>query len=1043
MSDKRRDLISIFAQHRVAANLLMVILLLAGAVSLFKLNVQFFPTFSLDYVTVRIEWRGASAEDIEEGITTPVEQALRSINYVKEMTSTSAYGVGSIVLEFEENIDMGLALDEVKEKVGQMRNLPADSEIPAINIVTNYEPIAKLLVTTEGDLSEVRYLVQRMEDELLERGVSNIRIRGLPAQEIAIQLSHKDLAELDMSLGQVGERIAALSRDLPAGEVGQGESARQLRSLDQRRSEQAFGSLTIKADQEGNLIRLDDVALIEQRARKNQVSVFYEGKPAVELSLRRTENADSIDSAKILETWMDEQTDTLPAGVGLHVYDAKWTLIKGRIDLLLRNGLGGLALVLAVLFLFLYGRVAWWIAVGIPVSFMGALAVLYLAGGSINMLSLFGLIMALGIIVDDAIVVGEDGLALYQKGDNALGAAEGGARRMFAPVMASSLTTIASFLPLMMVGGIMGNILFDIPFVVICVIIASLVESFLILPGHLRHTFHRIHHAKPSRIRAAFDNGFANFRDNIFQSLVRTAVSLRGVTIALALGALILTAGLMAGGRLQFTFFPSPDGTELTASVRFVAGTPSAEVARFLTEINRALTVAQNKYEEEIVLVAVTHLGSVRGGNGRSQTAERFGAVYVELTSPDDRSVRNKDFIKAWRSEITLPAGLASFSLLEPSVGPPGRDIDMELGGADAIVLKQAAEKAAEALRNVAGVSAVEDDLPYGQEQLIYQLTGQAESLGLTVDAVGRQLRAAFDGKLVQIFQQGDDEIEVRVMLPDAARNTMSTLADMQITLPTGGRAPLMNMINLDVKRGFDVLRHTDGLLSVHVQGSVDPTVNNNNNIIATLKRDILPELEATYGVSIEFKGRAEEQKETMADMMTGLIIATCLIYLVLAWVFASYGLPLVVMAAIPFGLIGALLGHWFMGIDLTILSLFGIFGLSGIVVNDSIILVSFFKQLREQGMATTEAIIQAASQRLRAVLLTSLTTIGGLLPILFETSTQAQFLIPMAVSISFGLMFATVLVLLVIPALLSVYESYVDFVTGRKDVAKTVWQPK
>ncbi len=1029
----KSGLISLFAQHRVAANLLMLIMLLAGGVSLLRMNTQFFPTFALDFVTVSIEWRGASAEDVEDAISTPIEQALRTVDYVKDLSSTSSYGFSSVVLEFEEGTEMGPALDQVKEKVAQIRNLPTDSEIPEVSLLTNYEPVAKLLITTQYELEDLRYFTYRIEDELLARGISSIRIRGLPEEEIAIQLSHSDLAALGMGLDEVGERIAGFSRDLPAGEVGQQETARQLRSLDQRRDEKSFAQIPVKVDQGGNLILLGDVAEISQRSKKNQIRMFFEGKPAIELALQRTENGDTLKSAKILQTWLEEQEGTLPQGVSLHVYDESWTLIKERINLLLKNGLGGLVLVISILLLFLHGRVAWWVAVGIPISFMGALAVMYLAGGSINMISLFGLIMALGIIVDDAIVVGEDGLAHYQQGENSLQAAEGGAQRMMAPVLASSLTTIASFLPLMMVGGIMGSILFDIPFVVICVIVASLIESFLILPGHLQHTFHRIHHAEPSRFRAKLDQGFNFFRDRLFKPVVTAAVSFRWATIALALGALVLAIGLLVGGRLQFTFFPSPEGPKVTAAVRFLAGTPPVTVERFVTHLNHTLVETDVALGGDLVDVAVTQLGMVMQADGRNnQVGDRFATLRVELTSPDDRSVRNKTFIKDWTERINLPAGLASFTITESRTGPPGGDVDVKLTDATAPILKQVAQEVAAALKQFPGLSAIEDDLPYGQEQLIYHLTGHAESLGLTVSSVGQQLRAAFDGKLVQIFQQGDDEIEVRVMLPDRERNTQATLEAMLLRLPNGGSAPLMNMVRFEAQRGFDVLRHTDGKLAAHVLATVDAEVNNNNLIVADLKENWVPKWEAEYGVTISFEGRAEEQAETMADMKQGLVIAFLLIYLVLAGVFASYGLPLVVMAAIPFGLVGAITGHFLLGIDLTILSLFGIFGLSGIVVNDSIILVTFFKQLREQGMATQEAIIQAACQRLRAVLLTSLTTIGGLTPLLFETSLQAQFLIPMAISISFGLMFATVLVLLVIPALLSVYESTMDL-TGRR----------
>jgi len=1033
-SVNNRDFIGLFAQHKVASNLLMLMMLIAGLYSLSKMNTQFFPTFTIDKITVQIEWRGASAEDIQESITRRLEQEFKSIDFIDKMTSTSAYGLSLVTLEFEEKTNMGLALDQVKERVAQLRNLPSDAEVPKVTLITAYEAIARMLITTNGDLAELTKLTHKIEHDLLDAGIARVSITGLPEEEIAIQLSTHQLESLGLRLDQVAQRISELSRDLPAGEIGIASTARQLRGLEQRKDTFAFANLPIKSDTTGGLIVLEDVATIERRAMRKQVSVFYQGQPAVEIQLQRTEHADSLQSAKILQQWLEDNEADLPQGVTIKVFDESWKLIKERMSLLVFNGLGGLLLVVGILFLFLHGRVAIWVAVGIPVSFMATLAVMHLFGGSINMLSLFALIMALGIIVDDAIVVGEDALTHYQSGENSLQAAEGGARRMLAPVTASSLTTIASFMPLMLVGGTMGMILFDIPFVIVCVIIASLIESFLVLPGHLRHSFQKIHHAKPSAIRQWLDDKFNHLRDDIFRPLVTAAVIYRWVTISIVIAMLIMCLGLLNSGRLAFTFFPSPEGTTIYANARFVAGTPSTTVADFLSHLNKSLDKTHQQLGGEIIEISVTRLGkaSVAGGSS-SRVAERFGSIQLELISPDLRDVRNKQFIREWRKNITLPPGIETFTLSEPTAGPPGRDLDIKLTGGAPETLKLAAQTVIEEIKGIVGVSAIEDDMPYGQEQLIYQITGQGIALGLTIDNVGQQLRNAFDGQLVQIFQDGDDEVEVRVMLPDKERNTLATLESFMVRLPQGGSAPLSSVVAFETKRGFDALRHSDGRLAIHVTATVDSSLNNADKIINELEENFIANLTSRYAIDVAFEGRAEEQSDTFADMKQGLILAFILIYLILAWVFSSYGWPLVVMAAIPFGLIGALAGHYVMGIDLTILSLFGIFGLSGIVVNDSIILVTFFKHQREAGIATTQAIINAATQRLRAVLLTSLTTIAGLTPLLFETSVQAQFLIPMAVSISFGLMFATVLVLLVVPALLSVHESIRERVFGYK----------
>ncbi len=1023
----RNDLVGLFAQHRVAANLLMIMMLLAGVWALSSLNTQFFPTFELDFVSVRIVWSGASAEDVEDAITNPLERELRDVNRLRTLTSTSAQGVASVTLEFEEGTDMGEALDEVKEKVSLVRNLPDDSEEPEVTRIIRYDNIARVVIAGPLNRRELRTLARQAESELLMLGIDKIEFAGMPEEEIAIQVPSAVAQELGMSLTDIAERIRSQSQDLPAGSVGRKDTARQLRSLDQRRSEAGFAELSLKVDPAGRRVAVGDVAEVVRRPQDGEVRVTFQGLPAIELQLRRAESADALESARILAGWVEEARPRLPPGVVLQVFDQSWQLIWDRLFLLLKNGLGGLFLVVGILFLFLNGRVAWWVAVGIPVSFMATLAVLYALGGSINMISLFALIMALGIIVDDAIVVGEDALAHYQSGEQSLEAAEGGARRMLPPVMSSSLTTIAAFLPIMSVGGPIGNVIFDIPLVIVCVILASLVESFLVLPGHLRRAFHGLHHGQPKPGRKKLDDAFSWFRDRVFRPLVTAAVDFRGATLAAALGMLIMAAGLLAGGRLGFVFFPTPEGSTVFASVSFVAGSDPERVDAFLEHLRETLRETEEALGGSLVVAAETLYGQATvAGSAQQRVGEQFGSMLVELTPPDERDVRLRDFMQTWRKRVVRPAGLETFSIFARMAGPPGRDLDIRLSGVNPERVKLAALDLAETLATFDGVTAIEDDMPYGREQLIYRLTPQGEAYGLTVDVVGRQLRAAYDGALVQIFQDGPEEVEVRVVLPDHERHRLVGLDSLNVSLPGGEAVPLASVVELEARRGFEALRHFDGRLSARVSADVDATVTKPDEILRSLEQRALPALAVRYGIQYNYEGRSADQRETLADMRRGAVFALALIYLILAWVFSSYGKPIVVMLAIPFGLVGAVTGHWVMGIDLTILSLFGLFGLSGIVINDSIVLVTFYRHSRERGVAVREAIVEAACQRLRAVLLTSLTTIAGLTPLLFETSLQAQFLIPMVVSISFGLGFATLLILFFVPAALSVYESVV-----------------
>ena len=1025
-STKSGGFIRLFAQHRVAANLLMAMMIIFGAYSLTKLNKQFFPNFALDYISVRVVWPGASAEDVERSITVPLEQALRTLDGAKEMTSTTTRGMGAILIEYEENTDMGVALDEVKQFVSNIRHLPTDTEDPIVTKVARYEPVATIILTADSELEELRPLAYKFERELLDKGIARVSFSGLPDQEIAIEVSANQIQQLGLSLNQIGERVVNQSQDIPAGTVAESEAAREVRGLQRKRDVLAFASLDLLTTESGQKLTLGDIAEIQRRPKENQVEIFYQGQPAILMNLQRTETTDALVSAEIMQAWLVQTRATLTPSVKLVVFNEAYSLIQQRIDLLVKNGLSGLVLVLAILYIFLNGRVAFWVAVGIPTSFLGALGVLYLFGGSINMISLFGLIMTLGIIVDDAIVVGEDALTHYQYGENSLMAAEGGATRMLAPVMSSSLTTVAAFLPLMMVTGIIGSILFDIPFVVICVIIASLIESFFILPGHLRHSFHRNQHKKNSELRNKLEQGFITFRDDYFRPLIKRAMDNRLTTLVIAICSLVLALSLVIYGQVKFQFFPQPESTVVIASVKFAAGTPPDNVHAFALQLEQRLRETDEALSEQgsLIKAAVLRINTASFDGGRNyQNGNQYAMIQLELLQPDERSVRNNTIIEEWESRLDIPAGVEQLIISSPRGGPPGLDIDVFLTGADAITLKHAAEELADAMENYDGLSNILDDLPYGRQQYIFELTPLAQSAGLTIAEVGRQLRTALDGQLLQIFYDSDEEIEVRIMLPANERKFQRILETLPIITAAGKRLPLSNVVLLSSHQGLELLRHTDTKLGVHVTAEVNEKITNANEVLEKLQQSAIPEILKKYGLHVSYKGRAEEERETTSDMKQGGLLALVLIYIILAWVFASYSWPLAVMMVIPFGISGAIFGHWFLNIDLTILSQFGIFGLSGIVINDSIILVTFYKQLRSKGLDVHDALTESACLRLRAVLLTSLTTIAGLTPLLFETSLQAQFLIPMAVSISFGLAFSTLLVLFVVPVFLSYIE--------------------
>ncbi|MBJ6136165.1 efflux RND transporter permease subunit [Marinobacter litoralis] len=1033
---RNKGVIGFFVHHRVAGNLVMLVMILGGVLALSRMNLQFFPTFALDYVSVRVVWSGASAEDVERGITDPLEQRLRSVDGLKGMTSTSAQSISSITLEFHEGTDPIQAVDDVRQQVDEFNNLPGDAEEPRITRIERYEPVARVLIFGDVDRSELRQLAYRFEDELLTRGIDRISIRGLPEQQVSIEVPVERLETIGLTLEQIANRVAALSRDLPAGMMAQQDATRELRSVEQRRSPQDFETLPVLS---GDRVRLQlgDIAIIRQENRDSQRLMENKGQPAIELQLQRVEDGDSLAAAAVLENWLADTRPALPPSIQLEVYDETWQLLEDRISLLVSNALSGLIVVITLLYLFLPGRVAAWVAIGIPTAFLAAMAVLWLLGGSINMISLFALIMALGVIVDDAIVVGEDADAHARMGEESLYAAEGAAKRMVWPVLASSLTTVAAFMPLLVVGGIIGNILGDIPLVMICVLVASLLECFIVLPSHLRNAFKvktkrsRTGGIQPpkrnpvSRFRDGFEQRFDRFREGPFRRLSHRSLRYRGVTVSAALALALVTVGLLAGGRLGFNFFPTPEPSVFYANASFVAGTDQRQVQAFMREMQETLAKTEAALGGGLIQHAVTTYGATLGAEGSSRSGDELGSMLVELVPSDRRSVRNPEFIREWRSRLNLPAGLDALNINERQAGPPGRDVNIRLTGNNANDLKTAADELAQALSTLPGVLDVEDDMPWGREQLIYQVSPFGEALGLTTVDLGRQLRAAFDGRVAQIYQQGRDEMEVRVQLPSDQREQYATLERMTVRVPDGRFVPLAQVMNLDHRQGFQALRHAEGKLAVEVASALNTRIATTDQVLESLEANVLPEIVSRYGVRYSFEGRSADQRETMDDMKTGLVIGLGLMYVVLAWVFASWMLPLIVMAIIPFALIGGLLGHWLMGLQLTILSLFGLFGLSGIVVNNAIILVAFYNQQRQKGLAITDALNEAVVQRVRAVLLTSLTTIGGLTPLLFETSLQAQFLIPMATSIAFGLALSTVLVLLVIPALLSWVEHF------------------
>ncbi len=1019
-------LIGLFARHRNAPNLLLALMIVFGVYGLLKLNSQFLPEFGIDFVKVAVEWPGATADDVYSNIVQSIEPEVRFLNNVKRVKALAYEGLARVNIEFKSGSDMQAALSDVEAAISRIRTFPEDSKTPDISRVVRYETLLQIILSGPYPDASLKTYAKQLRDGLLERGVDRVDLIGVLDEEILVEVPSPALRRLDLTLSDIATRIGAASQDLPSGDVGQGQ--RQIRSLGLLTTAHALGDVEIKALDDGRKIYLRDFASVREGFDDQGVTLHRNSQPAIELRIQRAYSSDALAQARAADSYLDEVTPALPANLNIEQYNTTTDLLQDRIDLLIKNGLGGLMLVILILMVFLKVRVAFWVMVGIPASLMAAFGVMLASGQTINMVSLFGLIMAIGIIVDDAVVVGEN-VDTRSHSAPPLQASIEGARRMAVPVIASALTTISAFLPLIVISDVIGQIIAAIPMVVIAVLIASLIECFLVLPGHLRGAIgqSKSGFANPGgRFRTWFDGNFVSFREGPFRNFVKLCVNWRYATLAVAGGLFLLAAGLVAGGRVGFTFFPSPEPDKIFANVQMIPGTSRVKTQEMLNEMDRALYAAVHRLEDtsdKLVRMSVTKIGTFVGQDpaaaANDPPVDNIGGLVVELLTADRRKVRVQTLIEAWHAEIRPVAGLDNFTIQEARGGPPGKDVDVRLIGTDVVSLKKAANELKLLLTRYPGVSAIEDNLPYGKMETILEVSQRGKALGFTTDSVGRQVRNSIEGAVAKRFPRGEEEVTVRVKLPDDELDT-DLLDTLYLRSPTGIEVPLVEVVSSRSNQSFSRISSENGHRQVAVTARLNTGLTNTEEILNAIQRDGLWDIAKRHGIDVSFKGKSEEQVETFADMKIGALIGLASIYIILAWTFASYTRPIVVMAIIPIGFVGAVLGHLLLGYNLSILSMTALIGLAGIVVNNSIILVTTMERHAESE-PFYDAIVNGTCDRLRAIILTSATTIGGLTPLLFEKSLQAQFLIPMAVTIVFGLGCAAVLVLSVVPALMAV----------------------
>ena len=1019
-------IIRTFVQHPNAANLLMMVMILIGLFSAFQLNRQVFPTFGLDAVSINILWPGASAEDVDRNILEVIEPEIRFVDGVKEINGFAMESGGGFFIRFNEGTNMARAFSDLENGVRRVEGqLPQDIERPVINQVELMEPVSRVALSGPFSEAALKSIAKEMRDELLAAGVDKVGFIGDRDPEIRIDVDPSILRQFDLQLSDIAERVRDSSIDVPAGSV-EGGFSRQIRSLGLARTVDAVGDIEIKARGTGEKTYLRDIANIQDGFDENQPGGFFAGRQAITLQIMRSTDTDSIDAARIVDEYLAKKKATLPDTLSVFHYQKQSVFVEDRVNLMVRNGLGGLAIVLVILYIFLNGRLAFWVAAGIPVAMLATFGFMLAADQSFNMVSLMALFMTLGIIVDDAIVVGEHAATRKEMGLPAVEAAESGAMRMFPPVLASSLTTIVAFLPVLMITDQMGQFMAVLPTVVVAVILASLVECFLILPGHMRSAMTHTK-VKTAGFRVSFNRRFNEFRDTTFRNFVDKCYQARYMTVAVAISGLIVGQGMIAGGHVPFVHFPTAESEYLIANIKMAPGIPREKTLETLQELDRALREAESELtggEGALVRATFGTIGrSMEGNSWQELNADNLAGLWVELAEADLRDIRNPEVLEAWRGKIKEIAGLERLTIAEQAGGPGGgRPIDIRLSGGDISTLKAAALDVRALLARFPGLIEIDDNLPYGKEEMIIELTPKGQAMGFTTASVSSQVRSASEGLIAKRFPRDGEENKVRIQYPEGTFSAQA-LRELYIRSPQGIQVPLLEVVRIDPGQGFARFQRYNGKVEVAVQSDIVRSQANLTLLLSTLPAEGLDAIAEKHNIEYRFGGEAEDQGRSLQELGQGAMLALAMIYIILAWVLGSYSRPILVMAIIPFGLVGAVLGHLVLGYSLSMMSLVGLLGLMGILVNDSIILVTTIQERNKLGEAWESAVVTGSQDRLRAVVLTSLTTIGGLTPLMFETSMQAQFLKPMAITMVFGIGVATFIVLIVLPALLGILE--------------------
>lgn len=1025
-----------FARNTVFANILLIIILLAGLGAARLMVREDFPSMTLDTVTVNLAWDGASPEDTEEGISRKVEDAIDSVEGIDTYTTTSTEGSSSTVITVKYGYDTEKVYDRVKNEIDQISTFPDDADNPVVNVPTVIFPVMTLGVSGEMDEKTLKTWADAMEDELKHLPeISQVEVTGTRDYQITVELSEGVLRRYNLTLSDVATAISNSSLNLSGGKVKTRGEEFSVRTMGKRYSGKELADIVVVAGTGGESLSLGQLATIKDDFEQDKLAIRSNGNPMALVVVSKTEQEDAIAIADRVTRYVTEANRTLPPGAHISILSDNTEEIRTNIGILRKNGIMGLILVFAVLWLFLDTRLAFWAGMGIPISLSGGLAILWLTGYTINTVSLFGLIMVLGIVADDAIVVGEAVYVQRKNGAGPLAAAVNGLMEVGMPVLAAVATTVLAFVPLMHIKGTMGKVIVCLAVAVIACLVISLVECLILLPAHLS-TLPDPKGQTPSRfapLRALESfhtrsvESMERVAETVYRPLLTKVLAHRYPAVCVAVAVALVTIGLFRGGLLKYNMFPERDGFELAAQLTFPEGTPYEVTEAAVARIEAGMHSLAAKTDTASGAPLVNHMLSVTGKavNGHmgsmGNTGANLGGVQVSLLNASERGIHTRDLCLAWEQEVGAIAGVEKLTYTSGGGGPPGGDIEIALEGNDLDALTTAADDVMERLRQIDGVFRIESDSSPGKNEIRFTLKPEARNLGITVRDLANQAFAAYFGKEAVKIQRGNDEVDVKVTYTEEERSTLESLKDLMVKAPDGTMVPVKAVADMEIRPGYSTITRTDNRRQVTVSADVDSTKLVAGEVLEELESGFFSELEKNRGVEIRLKGHAEKDREAFGSLALWYPLSVLSIYMIVAAMFRSYAQPLIILLTVPFGLIGAALGHAVMGLNLSLFSVFGMVALSGVVVNDAIVLIDRINTNISEGMPLVKAVVSGGVRRFRSVMLTSVTTVGGLLPLILETDPAAATMVPMGVSLAAGVTFATVLTLLLVPALMVV----------------------